>query len=132
MGGVAAVDVLFAMTLTTRTDAGDARPLSPAQARKRVNEKVTVELTVKASKNRLERHEEIYLDSEEDFRDAKNLAVVIDVAGAASLKKAGIDEPAGHFLNKTIQVTGTVTLHEDRPRIVVSDAKQIRVVAKQG
>ncbi len=107
------------------------KPLTPVEAIKRVNEHVTVAMTVQASKDRLEKRKEIYLDSEKDFRDEKNLGVVINVAGAAKFKEAGIADPAGHFLNKTIRVTGTITVEENRPRLVVSDPKQIRVIEKQ-
>ena len=107
------------------------KPLAPVEARKRVGQEVTVEMVVRASKDRLERRGEIYLDSEEDFKDEKNLAVVLNRAGAARFKKAGIDDPAGHFKGKTIRVTGTVVLHEGRPRIVVEDPKQVRIVPKQ-
>jgi hypothetical protein len=104
------------------------KPLSPAEAIKRVNEKVVVEMLVKATKNRLEKRKEIYLDSEEDFRDPKNLGIVINVAGAAKFKEAGIDDPAVHFKGKTIRVTGKVTKEDERPRIVVEDPKQITIV----
>lgn len=91
---------------------------------------VSVEMTVKSSKNALARRMEIYLDSEEDFRDEKNLAVVISAAGAAKFKDAGIDDPAALFKGKTIRVTGIVVVHENRPRIVVEDPRQISVVTK--
>jgi DNA/RNA endonuclease YhcR with UshA esterase domain len=104
------------------------KPLTPAEAIKKVDEKVTVEMVVQASKNRLEKFKEIYLDSELDFKDDKNLAVVITETGAAKYKDAGIDEPASHFKGKTIRVTGMVTLKEKRPRIEVNDPKQIEEV----
>jgi len=107
------------------------KPLSPVEARNRVNEEITVEMFVRASKNRLERYKEIYLDSEENLRDKKNFAVVINAEGAARFKKAGIDEPAGYFKGKTIRVTGTVVVHEGVPRIVVSDPKHLRVIEKR-
>jgi DNA/RNA endonuclease YhcR with UshA esterase domain len=106
----------------------EGKPLSAAEAIKRVGQKVTVEMRVRASKNALERRGEIYLDSEENFRDEKNLAVVIDKEGAARFKAAGVDDPAAHFKGKTIRVTGTVTLHEKRPRILVKDPGQLRLV----
>jgi hypothetical protein len=109
----------------------DDKPLTPAEAIKKVNEKVTVQMEVKAAKDRLEKRGEIYLDSEEDFRDPKNLGVVVTRAGAAKLKEAGIADPAEHFRGKTIRVTGTVILREKRPRIEVHDAKQIKVVRKK-
>jgi len=104
------------------------KPLSPVDAIKKVNEKVTVEMTVKASKNRLEKRGEIYLDSEDDFHDPKNLGIVITKTGAAAFAKAGVEEPAGHFKGKTIRVTGTVIIKEKRPRIEVEDPKQIEIV----
>src|SRR5215468_2401602 len=89
---------------SSRTVADDPaeKPLSPAEARKRVGETITLQMFVKAAKNRLEKHKEIYLDSETDYKDEKNMAVVINEEGAAKFKKAGVDEPAGHFKGKTI------------------------------
>jgi hypothetical protein len=111
--------------------ADESKPLSPADAIKKVNERVTVLMVVKASKNRLEKRGEIYLDSEQDFRDEKNLAIVITKAGAPRFKEAGVDDPATHFKGKTIQVQGTVIMKENRPRIEVDDPKQIQLVEKE-
>jgi hypothetical protein len=108
---------------------GESKPLTPAAARKKVGEDITVEMKVQAAKDRLETRGEIYLDAEPDFRDEKNFAVVITKAGAAKLKEAGIDDPAGHFMDKTIRATGRVKLVQDIPRIEIDDAKQIRVVS---
>jgi hypothetical protein len=107
--------------------AAEDKPLSPVEARKKVGETTTVEMTVRTAKDRLEKRGEIYLDSEPDFRDEKNFAVVITKAGAASLREAGINSPAEHFLNKTIRATGTVKEVEGVPRIEIDDAKRIRV-----
>ncbi len=104
------------------------KPLSPVQAREKVGEKITVEMTVQAAKDRLEKRGEIYLDAEPNFRDKKNFAVVINKTGAASLKKAGIDDPADHFMDKKIRATGKVKEVDGVPRIEIDDAKQIRVV----
>src|ERR1700678_4347277 len=79
------------------------RPLAPVEARKKVGEVVTVEMTVQTTKDRLEKRGEIYLDAELDFRDEKNFAVVITKIGAASLKEAGIGDPATHFKDKKIR-----------------------------
>jgi DNA/RNA endonuclease YhcR with UshA esterase domain len=108
--------------------AGDTKPLSPGDAIKKVNEEVTVQMLVKASKNRLHKRGEIYLDSENDFRDDKNLAIVITKTGAAKFKEAGVEDPAVHFKGKTIRVHGTVVIKEKRPRIEVDDPKQIQIV----
>jgi DNA/RNA endonuclease YhcR with UshA esterase domain len=111
--------------------AAEEKPLTPVEARKKVGEKVTVEMTVQTSKDRLEKRGEIYLDAEADFRDAKNFAVVITRAGAAKLKAAGIDDPAAHFKGKTIRATGTVKEVEKVPRIEIDEASQIRVVGSE-
>ena len=108
--------------------AGDAKPLSPLEARKKIGEKITVEMKVQAAKDRLENGGEIYLDSETDFRNEKNFAVVITKKGAAKLKEAGIDDPAAHFKDKTIRATGEIKLVGDIARIEINDAKQIRIV----
>jgi glucose/arabinose dehydrogenase len=123
--------VLLALVGASLSFAADKeKPLTTAEAIKKVNEKVVVEMQVKASKNRLEKRGEIYLDSEEDFHDKKNLAVVIQKKGAAKFKEAGIDDPAAYFKGKTIRVTGTVILEEKRPRIVIEDPNSIKILDK--
>ncbi|HEY7308791.1 MAG TPA: hypothetical protein VH643_05430 [Gemmataceae bacterium] len=108
--------------------AAEDKPLTPVEARKAVGKKITVEMTVQAAKDRLENRGEIYLDSETNFRDEKNFAVVITRAGAESLKSAGIDNPAEHFRDKKIQAIGTVKEVDKVLRIEIDDAKQIRLV----
>jgi hypothetical protein len=104
------------------------QPLPPTEARAKVGEPVTVQMRVRAAKDRLDTRGEIYLDSEEDFRDERNFAVVITAAGAAKLKDAGISDPAGHFRGKFIRARGTVKQVDKVPRIEVDDPKQIEVV----
>ena len=108
-----------------------AKPLTAVEARKQVGKEITVEMEVKAAKDRLEKRGEIYLDAEENFKDEKNFAVVITKAGAESLKAAGIAEIADHFKDKLIRATGTVKEVDGVPRIEIDDAKQIRVVEKK-
>ena len=104
------------------------QPLAPTAARKKVGEKVTVEMRVATAKDRLEKRGEIYLDSEEDFQDEKNFAVVITRAGAAKLREEGINDAAEHFNGKTIRATGLVKEVDKVPRIEIDEAKQIRVL----
>jgi hypothetical protein len=103
------------------------KPLTPVEARKAVGKTITVQMTVKAAKDRLKKRGEIYLDSEEDFKDEKNFAVVINKEGAADLKKKGINDPAAHFKNQVIVATGEVKEVDSIPRIEVSEAKQIKL-----
>jgi hypothetical protein len=126
----ASAALLFAACACT-ADAPAGRPLTPEEAGKHVGERVTVEMRVVATKDRLEKRKEIYLDSTADHTDPKNLAVVITAAGAGRLKEAGVDNPAAHFKGKTIRVTGTVTLKDREPRIEVNESSQIRAVGKK-
>jgi DNA/RNA endonuclease YhcR with UshA esterase domain len=108
--------------------AADEKALTPVEARKKVGEEITVKMEVKAAKDRLENRGEIYLDAEEDFKNEKNFAVVITKKGAASLKDAGVVDPANHFMGKKITAKGTVKEVDGVPRIEIDDAKQINVV----
>jgi hypothetical protein len=107
--------------------AADDKPLTPVEARKKIGEMISVEMTVQAAKDRLEKRGEIYLDAEMDFRDEKTFAVVITKMGAESLKNAGIDNPAEHFKDKKIRATGTVKEVDKVPRIEIDDAEQIKI-----
>jgi hypothetical protein len=120
--------VIIIAASTSLAFAANDKPLTPVEARKKVGEKITVEMTVQAAKDRLEKRGEIYLDSEPNFRDEKDFAVVITRTGAASLKQAGIDDPAGHYKDKKIRATGTVKEVDKVPRIEIDDAKQIKIV----
>jgi len=122
--------VAFLVSVAGFSSAQDGKALTPVEARKKVGEKIAVEMTVRAAKDRLEKRGEIYLDSELDFRARENFAVVITKTGAASLREAGIDSPAEHFKDKKIRATGLVKEVQGVPRIEIDDAKQIRVVAR--
>jgi DNA/RNA endonuclease YhcR with UshA esterase domain len=102
-------------------------PLSAPEARTRLNERVTVEMVVKAAKN-CQRCSLMFLDSEADHHDPKNFAVAVTEAGKGRFREAKIDDPAGHFRGKTVQVTGLVTLKDNQPQIEVDDPRQIEVV----
>jgi hypothetical protein len=54
-------------------------PLSAPEARTRLNERVTVEMVVKAAKN-CQRCSLMFLDSEADHHDPKNFAVAVTEA----------------------------------------------------
>ena len=120
------LSVLFLVMLS----ATEEKPLPPAGARTKVGQKITVEMTVRSAKERLEKRGEIYLDSEADFRDEKNFAVVITRSGVASLKGASITDPVAHFKDKKVRVRGTVKEVERVPRIEIDDASQVRIVEK--
>jgi hypothetical protein len=111
--------------------AADEKPapaLTPIEARQAVGKEITVEMTVAAAKDRLEKRGEVYLDCERDFKDPKNFAVVITRSGAASLREQGITDLAGHYDRKSIRATGTVKVVDGVPRIEVDEAKQLRII----
>jgi hypothetical protein len=126
---------LAAMALATSMLMGvvakDAATLSPAQAIEQIGKpQVEVQMTVKAAKDRLAKRGIIYLDSEEDFADPKNLGIAISAEAAARFKKNGIADPAKHFKGKTIRVRGCVMRFEERPYLPVYGPKQITIVEK--
>ncbi len=120
---------LFAVSTLAADD--KEKPLGPVEARKQVGKEITVEMEVKAAKNALQKRGEIYLDSEENFRDEKNFAVVITKKGAESLNNTGIDNPADHFKGKIIRAKGKVSEVDGIPRIEIDDAKQIEIPEKK-
>jgi DNA/RNA endonuclease YhcR with UshA esterase domain len=102
-------------------------PLSSGEASRRINEQVTVEMRVKAAKN-CQHCSQVFLDSEEDHHDPKNLAVAVTLAGKANFREMGINDPARHFKGQVIRVTGMVRLKDSRPQIEVDDPRQMEVV----
>ena len=100
--------------------------LSPVEAINRVNESVTVEMTVQRTKC-CTGSSQVFLDSETNHRDPKNLGVVVTESGRAKFKEVGIDDPTVHFKGKTIRVRGMVIRNEDRPYIEVSEPSQIEM-----
>jgi hypothetical protein len=111
--------------------ADDPKPaekvIPAAQAREHIGKECTAVMTVKSSKNAAPR-KTYFLDSEEDFHDEKNLAIVISYDHADKFREAGIVDPAEYYKGKTIQVTGKVIDEDDQVRIRVEDPKQIKLV----
>ena len=101
--------------------------LSPAEAVKRVNESVTVEMHVQRTKC-CSGSRQVFLDSEANHRDPKNLGVVVTESGRAKFSEAGIDDPTTHFSGKSIRVRGVVIRKENWPYIEVNDPSQIEMV----
>ena len=100
--------------------------LSAAEAVNRVNESVTVEMLVQRTKC-CTGSRQVFLDSEPNHRDPKNLGVVVTQSGRAKFSEAGIDDPTAHFKGKTIRVHGIVIRKEKGPYIEVNDPSQIEI-----
>jgi DNA/RNA endonuclease YhcR with UshA esterase domain len=103
-------------------------PLGPTEAAKKVNEEVTVQMEVKSATLR---QGVCFLNSEADFKDAKNFTLFIGKEALAKFKQTKIEDPAAHFKGKTVLVKGKVTLYRDRPEISVSGPDAIQVVEKK-
>jgi hypothetical protein len=122
--------LFLACVLIAGAPADDGKPpavVAAPDAKNHIDKECTVEMTVRSSKNAAPRHE-YYLDSEEDYRDEKNFAVVISYDHAELFKKAGIDDPAEYSKEKKLRVTGKVIRENDQVRIRVEDPKQIKIV----
>jgi alkaline phosphatase D len=97
--------------------------LTPADAAKKVGEKVTVQFRVGSVGGQVN----LYLNSERDFRAKGNLAIVLppDVR-KGKWQKAGADT----FTGKTIRATGTIKLNKDAPQLEIADEKDLEIVGK--
>lgn len=97
--------------------------LAPAEAAKKVGEKVTVQYAVGSTGGKVV----LFLNSEKDFRNKANFAAVLTAKG-----QTGAWEKAtgATFAGKTVRVTGTVKLNKDNPQIEVTDQKQLELVGE--
>src|SRR5262245_16080324 len=101
--------------------------MSLVEAIKRINESVTVEMLVQWTKCCIGSRQ-VFLDSEANHRNPKNLGVLVTECGRARFSEAGIDAPTTHFKGKNIRIHGVVIRKEDRPYIEVNHPSQIELV----
>ena len=118
---------LLLVPVLAAADEPQPKPITPAEAAKKVNEKVTVQMQVKSTGG----NENCYLNSEDDYKLDANFTIFISKDVKEKFKKAGIAEPAEHFDQKTILVTGTVTLFQKKPRIALVEPDQIKIIEKK-
>ena len=118
----------LAFCLLTATSFGsDDQPLriNAEDARQHAGKKVEVIFEVKATKNSAKR-KTVFLDSEADFNDRKNLGIAISEEGVADLKKVrDVTAPEEHYRGKKIRVVGEVVIEDDRAYIKVNHAEQL-------
>lgn len=100
------------------------RPLTPAEALTKIDQKVTVQMEVKSTGGNTAR----FLNSEADFKSEKNFAIFVPNIALAAFQKAGAGDPGKYYYGKTILVSGTVALVQNRPQIRVEDPNQIKVI----
>ena len=133
-----AISILFASVTfnatakgpRSRAETSSAKTvIAPEQAADYLGREVVVEMTVAGANNRNARSP-CFLNSKKDYRDKKNFTAIIFPDGLKKFKNAKIDEPAIHFFNKKVRVTGTIELHKEKPQIKVTDPKQIEIIAE--
>lgn len=128
--GRAAVSLLIAAG-TARADEKPGATIRAAEAKAHVGETITVAMTVKHAKDAT--HEEsVFLDSEADYKDPKNLAVTIPYKYVPLFKHAGNADLVSRYEGRAIRVTGKVVREKDQIRIRVTDPKQIETGTAQG
>jgi len=103
--------------------------IEAAEAADHVGEECVVEMVVRAARM-FDDGGRCFLNSHKNHRDEDNFTVVIFRGGLARFREADIDDPADHFLDRTIRVRGVIAEHKDRPQIVVEDPEQIELVEK--
>lgn len=107
--------------------AADETPGTLADIQEHIGKEVSVEFVV-ASSRALDSGKFCFLNSQKSFTHKENFTVAIDAKAIAKYAETDIDDPAEHFRGKTIRVRGKVTLHREKPQIVVSDPAQITEV----
>ncbi|QDT55552.1 hypothetical protein Pan44_35960 [Caulifigura coniformis] len=126
---VLAVTVLGITTTNAfaQTAAPVPKSIAADQARKHVGDRVTVQFKVLHTKAAKE-PDRVYLDSEKDYRDPRNLGVLIEADALPSFAKVGIKNPAAHYDGKTIRITGNLFLRDDNVFIRAKAPGDIKIV----
>jgi hypothetical protein len=104
----------------------DEKVIGPEEARDHFNETVTLEMVVKSSMEMTSGV--VLLNSEKDRRNVMNLSLFIKKDTVALFKKAKIVDPAAHYKDKTVRVTGKLITYLRRPAIELKGPDDIRIV----
>jgi DNA/RNA endonuclease YhcR with UshA esterase domain len=121
--------ILLALVLVATAACGDdktEKPITPAEAAKKLNEKVTVEMVAKSTGG----NTACFLNSETDYKDDKNFTLFPDTT-LEKFKKAKIEDPKTYYKGKTVHVTGTVMTYREKPQIKIEEPDQIKVIEKK-
>ena len=72
------------------------------------------------------------MNTEEDYRDADNLTIVLDAKALdEDFHREHIDDPLKFFIGKKLRIRGNVHLRQDKPQILVNDWDQIELLDEQ-
>jgi hypothetical protein len=130
---VQALIALLLCGMTWDATADDEKPanIKPEQARKFVGKKCVVTFEVKKTKHSPKR-KLFYLDSEEDFHDAKNIGIQIEEPMAQRVReRKKIEDLVADLKGRTVRVTGEVFLQDDLPYIKLADPDDLEVLEKK-
>lgn len=105
--------------------AEDPKPIGPAEAAKKVNETVLLRMEVKAASIS---GNVGFLNSESSHRDEKNFVIFLSSKLLSQFRDSDIEDPVAHFKGKTIEVKGKVTLHREKPQIILDSPKSIKIL----
>lgn len=130
---LSAVNVLALLVLApvlAEDTPAEPQTIKPEEAVYHAGETCRVQFEVKAS--RLLRDQKIvFLNSRANYQDEENFTVVIFSAGLKKFQENNIADPAAHYKDKTILVTGGVTLRSGKAQIKVDNPEQITVVTSE-
>lgn len=101
--------------------------VTPAQAAKLLDKRVTVQMEVKSTGG----NTACFLNSAADFRDPGNFTVFLPAEVLEKFEQAKIAKPSEYYKGKIVQVTGTISLYKEKPQIRVDDPAQIKVVERR-
>jgi hypothetical protein len=126
-----AVIVFCAVVVLTGFSVPAAEPMAKVikaeDARKHVDQQVIVTFKVQHAKFAMN-PDRVYLDSEKDYKDPKNLGLLIQADALAEFKKAGIEKPAEHYYGKMVRATGKEFLKDNLVFIGLEKPAQIEIV----
>lgn len=105
---------------------GDAVAITADEACRHVGELCRVTMDVMGG--RLLNTARCFLNSKRDHLDEDTFTAVILGPGMRRFEQAGIDDPFEHFTGRAVRVTGVISLHKDRPQIVVEVPGQIELL----
>jgi hypothetical protein len=110
-----------------RADEDPPKKISAEDARQHLGEKASVTFRVQSSKDAKKR-KVVYLDSEKDFTDPKNLGIIIPQELSDRLVQTLGAHPATYYKDRTIHVVGKLIEQEGRCYIRLEEPEQIEVV----
>lgn len=106
----------------------ELKEIQAEDAGKHMGQKVEVVLTV-AGSSFLKDRDLCFLNSKKNHRDEDNFSVVFRKEGLKAFAEKKIEDPAKHFRNKKVKVTGKIEEYNGKPQIIITKFEQIKTLA---